>query len=142
MAYVKQTWVDNSSIVDADKLNHIEDGIYENSLSNDYSTSEINTGKTWIDGKPIYRKCFTGTTPTSGSVSKSIGTISNVETLIILTGMVHSPSYGYIPIPFNIDTGNNNKLYLTSSGNVTVENTNSAYQNKDVIAIAEYTKSS
>lgn len=25
------------------------------SVGNDYSTNEINTGKTWIDGKPIYR---------------------------------------------------------------------------------------
>ena len=25
--------------------------------SRSYSTDEINTGKTWIDGKPIYRKC-------------------------------------------------------------------------------------
>ena len=25
-------------------------------MNNVYSTSEINTGKTWIDGKPIYRK--------------------------------------------------------------------------------------
>ena len=26
------------------------------SVGNDYSTTEVNTGKTWIDGKPIYRK--------------------------------------------------------------------------------------
>lgn len=26
-----------------------------------YSTTEIKTNKMWIDGKPIYRKCFTGT---------------------------------------------------------------------------------
>lgn len=25
----------------------------------DYSTTEVNTGKTWIDGKPIYRKVIT-----------------------------------------------------------------------------------
>ena len=29
------------------------------SVGNDYSTNEINTGKTWIDGKPIYRKVYT-----------------------------------------------------------------------------------
>lgn len=28
--------------------------------SNSYSTDEIKTGGTWIDGKPIYRKVFTG----------------------------------------------------------------------------------
>ena len=56
MSYIRQTWVDNSSIVDAEKLNHIEDGIYENSLDNVYSTDETFIGKYWIDGKPIYRK--------------------------------------------------------------------------------------
>ena len=25
-------------------------------VGNDYSTTEVNTGKTWINGKPIYRK--------------------------------------------------------------------------------------
>ena len=25
-----------------------------------YSTSEVKTNKTWIDGKPIYRKCWIG----------------------------------------------------------------------------------
>lgn len=29
--------------------------------TNAYSTSEMLTGKTWIDGKPIYRRVFTGT---------------------------------------------------------------------------------
>lgn len=29
-----------------------------------YSTEETNTGRTWIDGKPIYRKVFTTTLPT------------------------------------------------------------------------------
>ena len=28
-----------------------------------YSTDEVKTGDTWIDGKPIYRKVFTLTTP-------------------------------------------------------------------------------
>ena len=31
-----------------------------------YSTTEINTGTTWIDGKPIYRKVISGTTDSSG----------------------------------------------------------------------------
>lgn len=32
MAYTKQTWVDGTSIANAERLNHIEDGIYENSV--------------------------------------------------------------------------------------------------------------
>lgn len=29
MAYTKQTWVDGTSVADAEKLNHIEDGIFD-----------------------------------------------------------------------------------------------------------------
>lgn len=32
MAYEKQTWVDGTSIANAERLNHIEDGIYQNSV--------------------------------------------------------------------------------------------------------------
>lgn len=38
-------------------------------LTEIYSTEEVKTNKTWIDGKPIYRKVFTGTLPTAASYS-------------------------------------------------------------------------
>ena len=47
--------------------------------------SYINTEQvigTWINGKPIYRKIFTGNTNTSGSYENSLGTISNVDEVI------------------------------------------------------------
>lgn len=34
-----------------------------------FSKDEVKTNKTWIDGKPIYRKVFTGTLPTAASYS-------------------------------------------------------------------------
>jgi len=34
-------------------------------ISEDYSTSETDTGKQWIDGKTIYRKCFSGVSATA-----------------------------------------------------------------------------
>lgn len=36
MAYIKQTWVDGTSVADAERLNHIEDGIYETYEIYDY----------------------------------------------------------------------------------------------------------
>jgi len=139
--YNKQTWIDGTSIANAERLNHIEDGIYDNSLDNVYSTSETDTGKVWIDGKPIYRKVITNTTPESGSVSKTIGTISNIESLVSLIGNIYNSSYGFIPIPFNVDSNNNNKLYIDENGNVISENNNGVWQNKTIIVIVEYTKS-
>ena len=32
MAYTKQTWVDGTTPIDAEHLNHIEDGIKNNSI--------------------------------------------------------------------------------------------------------------
>ena len=44
----------STSTTDTYSCNYIN-SIVE-SVGNDYSTTEINTGQTWIDGKPIYRK--------------------------------------------------------------------------------------
>lgn len=56
--YEKQEWSDvyGETPFNADRMKHIEDGIYENSLDNVYSTEEVFTGKYWIDGKKIYKK--------------------------------------------------------------------------------------
>ena len=48
---------------------------------NTYSTSEVKTGDTWIDGKPIYRKVIVETTVNTGSnvlnLDSSIDTMTN-----------------------------------------------------------------
>lgn len=47
-----------------------------------YSTTEINTGKKWIDGKPIYRTVFEyGTLPNAAGVSKNHNII-NIDKII------------------------------------------------------------
>lgn len=54
-----------------------------------YSTTEQKTGGTWIDGKPIYRKVFTGLNYGGGSTNTYINTgatVSNVDTLISVRG--------------------------------------------------------
>lgn len=60
-------WCGTLAEYEAQKDN-IEDGTYVSLTddidstyeSGDYSTNEVNTGKRWIDGKPIYRKVFVG----------------------------------------------------------------------------------
>ena len=42
-----------------------------------YSTNEIKTNKVWIDGKPIYRKCFYSAT--NWALDTNVGTINNVD---------------------------------------------------------------
>ena len=48
-----------------------------------YSTSEVDTGKTWIDGKKIYRKVYNGTISASG---QTLITASNVDSLVSYDG--------------------------------------------------------
>ena len=60
----------------------------------DYSTSEINTGATWIDGSPIYKKTFSFTNIGSATrVAKNHG-ISNFGTAIKME-WVYTPGSGY-----------------------------------------------
>ena len=50
------TYIDNKIINDFSLQNSKAYSANYISSCNAYSTGEINTGKTWIDGKPIYRK--------------------------------------------------------------------------------------
>ena len=68
-----------------------------------HSTTEQVVG-TWINGKPIYQKTFTGTTPSSGSTYPTVGTVvsysigANVEYAISLYGYVMGSSGACIPL--------------------------------------------
>lgn len=57
----------------------------------DYSTTEIDTGKTWIDGKPIYRKVITGALSGTERQSFPLG-INNLGMIISLNGIVSNGS--------------------------------------------------
>lgn len=73
-----------------------------------YSTSEVKTNKVWIDGKPIYRKCYTGTTPSSKEVITNVvddaSTLQSIDTLVTLDGSVITTNYIFPIIGQNINT--------------------------------------
>lgn len=54
----------------------------------DYSTTEQDTGHKWIDGKPIYRKCYTGTITITANtrVTVVLESSTNIENLINVGG--------------------------------------------------------
>ena len=68
--------------------------IDESSLVNQYSTSGIKTHKKWIDGKPIYRKVFTGniTDTTNEWVNLQKCNLNNVDNIINLSGTIKNTS--------------------------------------------------
>ena len=105
----------------------------------DYSTTEVNTGKTWIDGSPIYRKVFTGNWDGTGEKAISLGTND------ILHNVYGFCNDGTYKRPLNSNWSQvqalsmiftNNQILITQSGAVQPV----SYVNYEIVA--EYTKSS
>ena len=108
----------------------------ETNIIDIYTNTERKIG-IWVDNKPIYRKVISTTTPNDNTPT-SIGTIIDIDTLIKpLSGVVKSGTQ-QIPLNFVYNT-EQNSLYIEGT-NVVARITASAYQNKDCIIIAEYTK--
>ena len=63
-----------------------------------YSTTETNRGKTWIDGKPIYRKVLSDETRVSSGNTKINHNISNLKYIISFTGSFDFGGAEQIPI--------------------------------------------
>ncbi len=106
-----------------------------------YSTEEINTGDIWINGKPIYRKVFSGTK--SGPLQFSIANL-NIDEVTNAYGNLHVeegvdnqfrhvPSYGssgnYVSYEVQLNNG------ILSIGGAT-----GSYSQGEVTFILEYTK--
>ena len=81
--YVKTNWQDlpnTTTPINATNLNKMEQGIYDANNIGQYSTSEIAVG-TWVDGKTIYRKVFTGTSTLNISTGITPDNIIKMECL-------------------------------------------------------------
>lgn len=66
-----------------------------------YSTSEVKTGKHWIDGKPIYRKVIDlGALPDASTKAVNHG-ITNAAQFISATGIINQGGgqYTFLPCP-------------------------------------------
>ena len=71
----------------AGELTTIWDSISQQQAENKYSTSETNTGRTWIDGKKIYRRVVNLGHFSSGETRKSIGfSYDNIVSAVFLSG--------------------------------------------------------
>ena len=87
---------------------------------NTYSTNEINTGKTWIDGKPIYRKIVViDELPDNTAAAYSSGITDSVDKMLNITGTAMSKNTftNAFPLPY-IDkySGSNNNIELVWLG--------------------------
>lgn len=92
---------------------------------------------TWIDGKTIYRKVFTGISANS-AVWKYIGEIQNLKQLISLTGTIEQEQENekIIAIP---DPTSYTGVHIDGK-QVGVYTSNGKLQGKNVILVAIFTK--
>ena len=104
---------------------------------NDYSTTEIDTGKKWIDGKPIYRKVVSDTT-SSSSDQTMLSTITNLDYCISIKGILVDSGYSIV-IPSYVNSNNYTNCAMTD-GKKPYLSVSSGYRNKAFTLIIEYTK--
>ena len=99
-----------------------------------YSPDEVNTGKTWIDGKPIYRKTFVYTNLTLSNAPTLIGTIDVAINNITKTEEIVRQSY--------VLAGSSQQaVYVEQNGNVyAYQNVSSDQTGWEVCYTVEYTK--
>lgn len=108
-----------------------------------YSTSEVDTGKTWIDGKKIYRKVVDlGVMPNKTFKTTAHG-ITNADRFVDVRGIAYvSNSNTHLPLPY-VNSGANMAdsigLYVNSA-HVTVSCQNYDFSLYSGYAILEYTK--
>jgi hypothetical protein len=125
-----------------DDMNEIKTVVNTNAGVCDYSTSETSTGKTWINGKTIYRKVINVGTIPNGTVKSVAHNISNLDMIIHIEGFFYRSS-DKMTRPFSFIYSSN-----TTFAGVQADNTNvSVYaswdnQATDSYVILEYTKTS
>lgn len=101
---------------------------------NRYTEDETETGGTWIDGKPIYRRILTGSVPANSAVD--IGMITDFDTVIMLRGIVKMTDSGtQVPLLYSYN-GEDVVCGVKADGNVYVN----CYKAGTAHVIVDYTK--
>ena len=109
-----------------------------------YSTDEVKTGATWIDGKPIYRRVFKVT-----NKSLSNGTLvqrfakSNFDAIVSIYAFLQGSDGGHIPFTRVGSGGKGSSIEYSSANNGFIfigSDTWSAQSSRWLMIIAEYTK--
>lgn len=105
-------------------------------IDDTYSTAEINTGKEWINAKPIYRKIISLIVG-NGNNSYDSG-MSNISTIISISGVIDK---GDDKIPFGFYTSSDNyAMVFYRTTNNTIETRCQNIYDKPAYIIIEYTK--
>lgn len=102
-----------------------------------YSTGEVLTGNIWIDGKPIYRRVFTGTASSSTNPA-TLGTIEDLATVVSIDGSCYATTKGiFFPPNWYYNSTNRVDVYVDNLSNVVAR---SSFASVECKIIVEYTK--
>jgi len=124
------------TIVDYDG-DTVPTGYEEVEETEDYSTSETNTGKKWIDGRPIYRKVIIGTTTISSGNYTVAHDISNLGDIVDFKYYSWQNSTTmFIGSTSPLDGSDKLSVYINGN-NITVR---SSWESIKRVIILEYTK--
>lgn len=109
-----------------------------------YSTDEVKTGATWIDGKPIYRRVFkvTNKSLSNGTLVQGFAK-SNFDAIVSIYAFMQGSNGGHIPFTRVGSSGKGSGIEYSSSNNGFIfigSDTWSAQSTRWVIIIVEYTK--
>lgn len=104
-----------------------------------YYSYEEDTGTTWINGKPIYKKTVdTGTMP-NNSRKQVAHNISNLDFIISMSGSAYGNST-YLPIPYTDTTSANSLgIYASNTDLILFTSTNMSYLTTSYVTLY-YTK--
>lgn len=113
--------------------------IYNQNVMN-YSTTEQVVGK-WIDGKPLYRKVFNITNPTSSNTNYIDISSMNIDTATHLYGY-YKTNAGTFGIPFHDSNDNLSVMFISGDTNLYIRGRfgNNYTSITEVKVVLEYTK--
>lgn len=115
MAYSKTTWVDNTTPIDKDNLNKIEQGIYDNSLVVDAVTNTIN---------PTDTETYKTAELTEGQITDVIG-VSD----IVIKGQTSQDGEPTPSSPVDVNVVSGSNIIRTNNKNLLPNNAQSITQN-------------
>lgn len=106
-----------------------------------YSTTEQVIG-TWIDGKPLYQKCFTGTLTSSERIATILESdiSSDLDKICYLGGIVEESSVSGHPIPYWKGSNDYANAFITGVGSDILVECGSQHGYGDFVLTVKYTK--
>lgn len=112
-------------------------------INNTYSTDEMKTGETWIDGKPIYRKTFVFTGITATSASLSFSSLNASETIMVDNSHSYVSTSANFSLPINMYNSSTDyiRTYVNSGDKKLLVEFGSVYtMSKNIYVTLRYTK--